>query len=417
MRNGAVWAAMQLSDVHAQLGQLMLVLAPLGFLLPVVAMLSICRRSLPALQEVEALDEVAPTEGRRLRLLDVAVSVMVPFLAVYASYGLLAAGHLPLSQRRSGRRSSPGPHARLGVDQHRRSARDLLGAGRPADRPRRVARALPAGSGRARGSTSPRWPTSALSWRSTTRRSWPAQLVVLRAKGVPWLEDRVAAQWLRDCLRRRRGLRRARSRALPVAGPRSPGPRRLVHAGGGRPGRVVGAGGRRARLPARRTTRPPPRWPPTSTSEAGLPAARSGWTSRSGSPHCSPASGCSRPPGSRRCWSSASCFLLVTRMPFVVHLVMRAVVGPRLFGTWVAINPYEAAFGFALSLMLTAPMLAAARRLAGQDDGQLHVVRCLPPHQHLRDRRGRAAPGSPVRSTRSVAGPRPRGRCPARRWR
>ena len=38
----------------------------------------------------------------------------------------------------------------------------------------------------------------------------------------------------------------------------------------------------------------------------------------------------------------------------------KTVVGPRYFGTWVAINPYEAAFGFALSLMVTAPMLAAA---------------------------------------------------------
>ena len=53
-------------------------------------------------------------------------------------------------------------------------------------------------------------------------------------------------------------------------------------------------------------------------------------------------------------------FLLVTQLPANIHLLTRELVGPRLFGTWVAINPYEAAFGFALSLMLTAPMLAAA---------------------------------------------------------
>jgi hypothetical protein len=91
VRNGALWAAVRLSDVHGQLGQLMLVVAPLGYLLPIVAMLSICRRSLPALLAADARVEVAPTEGRQLRLVDVAVSVLLPFLAVYESYGLLGA--------------------------------------------------------------------------------------------------------------------------------------------------------------------------------------------------------------------------------------------------------------------------------------------------------------------------------------
>ena len=82
IRNGAVWAAIQLSDVQGQLGQLMLVLAPLGFLLPVVAMLSICRRSLPALQEVDAQEQVGADRGRQPRLLDVAVSVLLLLAAV-----------------------------------------------------------------------------------------------------------------------------------------------------------------------------------------------------------------------------------------------------------------------------------------------------------------------------------------------
>ena len=89
VRNGALWAAVELSDVQGQLGQLMLILAPIGYLLPIVAMLVICRRSLPHLELVDAQDDVAPTEGRPLRLVDVAVSVLVPFLAVYESYGLL----------------------------------------------------------------------------------------------------------------------------------------------------------------------------------------------------------------------------------------------------------------------------------------------------------------------------------------
>ncbi len=53
-------------------------------------MLSICRRSLPTLVEADATAEVAATERRQLRLVDVAVSVLVPFLAVYESYGLLS---------------------------------------------------------------------------------------------------------------------------------------------------------------------------------------------------------------------------------------------------------------------------------------------------------------------------------------
>ena len=66
-------------------------LAPLGYLLPIIGMLRICRRSLPALGEVEHLEPVAPVERRELRLVDVAVSVLVPFLAVYTAYGLLDA--------------------------------------------------------------------------------------------------------------------------------------------------------------------------------------------------------------------------------------------------------------------------------------------------------------------------------------
>ena len=53
-------------------------------------------------------------------------------------------------------------------------------------------------------------------------------------------------------------------------------------------------------------------------------------------------------------------FLLVTRIPLAVDEVFRAVVGPRYFGTWVAIGPFRDAAGFALSLALIAPLLAAA---------------------------------------------------------
>ncbi|RLV51130.1 hypothetical protein D9V37_04215 [Nocardioides mangrovicus] len=90
IRAGVLWAAVEVSDSVPILGQLILILAPLGYLLPIIAMLHLCGASLPRLKEVSA--QRAPeavTEGRERRLVDVAVSVLVPFLAVYVSYGLL----------------------------------------------------------------------------------------------------------------------------------------------------------------------------------------------------------------------------------------------------------------------------------------------------------------------------------------
>ena len=79
-----------ISDHNGFLGQLVLIIAPLGYLLPVIAMLHLCRGSLP---HVNALDAqpgpAATTEQRERRLVDVSVSMLVPFLAVYVSYGLL----------------------------------------------------------------------------------------------------------------------------------------------------------------------------------------------------------------------------------------------------------------------------------------------------------------------------------------
>ncbi len=90
VRNGALWAAVKVSNINGIAAQFLLILAPLGFLLAMVAMLYLCRQSLP---NVQALSEHQPkqavTEQRELRLVDVAVSVLVPFLAVYVSYGLL----------------------------------------------------------------------------------------------------------------------------------------------------------------------------------------------------------------------------------------------------------------------------------------------------------------------------------------
>ncbi|KGN37940.1 hypothetical protein [Knoellia subterranea] len=90
VRSAAMWLAVIVSDFNGFLAQLILVIAPLGFLGAMIAMLYMTRGALP---NVEALSESegpqAVTEQRERRLVDVAVSVLVPFLAVYVSYGLL----------------------------------------------------------------------------------------------------------------------------------------------------------------------------------------------------------------------------------------------------------------------------------------------------------------------------------------
>ncbi|WP_156971258.1 hypothetical protein [Knoellia sinensis] len=89
-RSATMWLAVLVSDYSGFLGQLILVLAPLGFLGAMIAMLFMTRGSLPNVAELSQREaHQAPTERRPMRLVDVAVSVLVPFLAVYVSYGLL----------------------------------------------------------------------------------------------------------------------------------------------------------------------------------------------------------------------------------------------------------------------------------------------------------------------------------------
>ena len=90
VRSGALWLAVEVSDHNAFIAQLILVIAPLGFLLAMIAMLYLTRGSLTNVAELSHREaRQASTEKREMRLVDVAVSVLVPFLAVYVSYGLL----------------------------------------------------------------------------------------------------------------------------------------------------------------------------------------------------------------------------------------------------------------------------------------------------------------------------------------
>jgi hypothetical protein len=67
------------------------ILAPLGFLVAVIVMLRVLRPDLPNADRVAS--DAAPadaTTGRERRLIDVVTSMVVPFFAVYVSYGLLS---------------------------------------------------------------------------------------------------------------------------------------------------------------------------------------------------------------------------------------------------------------------------------------------------------------------------------------
>lgn len=107
VRNGAMWGAVELSQWNSFVAQLLLIISPLGYLMPVIGMLWVCRQSLPHLspRPVPALGAAAPVPGmlpahsapimpserRERRLIDVALSVLVPFLLVYEVEGLMDA--------------------------------------------------------------------------------------------------------------------------------------------------------------------------------------------------------------------------------------------------------------------------------------------------------------------------------------
>ena len=112
VRNGAMWGAVELSQWNSFVAQLLLILSPLGYLVPVVGMLWVCRHSLPSLGgndlgRRERATQAAipgmlptrrapmmPSERRERRLIDVALSVLVPFLVVYEVEGLMDADQM-----------------------------------------------------------------------------------------------------------------------------------------------------------------------------------------------------------------------------------------------------------------------------------------------------------------------------------
>lgn len=114
VRNGAMWGAVELSQWNSFVAQLLLIVSPLGYLMPVVGMLWVCRHSLPNLggsgpsaptsgvpyagapgpipgMLPGSRAPMMPSEGRERNLMDIALSVLVPFLVVYEVEGLMDA--------------------------------------------------------------------------------------------------------------------------------------------------------------------------------------------------------------------------------------------------------------------------------------------------------------------------------------
>lgn len=353
LRNATVYAAIRLSEVQGQLALLVLVLAPLCYLLPVVAMLSVCRRSLPALQSVDATTDVASTERRPLRLLDVAVSVLVPFMAVYSSYGLL---EQDLTRFRNVAAADVYTRERLSI-----TPEELDGAGRLGIYTVQVALLIVVGAWLVRfaiGRVERTLKLRALAYVGAFVEVYytaqlAGQLVVLKVNGLPWLEDRVAVRWIQDAYD-------AIADALgPLAGLFT--------------GAVHGTEALLSSLDA--VVVVPVGWLAVAAVVLGFKLLEE---EVSDEPVARGAVGALKADLKER-WAAlangvrllaagglvpmmvfALVFLLVTRIPLAVHHLFRAVVGPRYFATWVAIEPFQTAVGFALLLALSTPMLAAA---------------------------------------------------------
>lgn len=90
-RMGALWLAVVVSGWNNTLGVAVLMLAPLSAVASIIFMLHALRGALPSLAAAgDATAPLDPTTHRERRLVDLLASVLVPFLAVYASYGYLA---------------------------------------------------------------------------------------------------------------------------------------------------------------------------------------------------------------------------------------------------------------------------------------------------------------------------------------
>ena len=361
LRAGVLWLAVIVSDRSSFAAQLILVLAPLGYLLPIIAMLYLCRGSLPNVSALDAMPgPEATTEKRERRLVDVSVSMLVPFLAVYVSYGLLdedrqrfinEAAFAEFNQFNLARPPDYDYAGRVGIYAPLTVLAIVL-----------VAWVLRFALGRIEKSS--RFLALAfvgalveVYWTSQVAR----RLTGIQTSAVDWVEQRRVASgvvgWYDDSVGRLGWLANpidtVTAWLFALIG--SVDAVIVVPVAWLTVGAVV-LGHKLSPPPARE---PHPRWqrvPPVvrSASSSLLADLRERWSAFWGGLRLLGAAGFAP------MLAFGVVFLLAIRLPVLVSQLVRLATGPVDTITWLAFSPMERSLGMAVSMALTAPLLAAA---------------------------------------------------------
>ncbi|WP_147062608.1 hypothetical protein [Knoellia locipacati] len=363
LRSGALWLAVVVSDHNAFVAQLILVLAPLGFLLAMIAMLWMTRGALPNVAELSRREaRQAPTEKRQMRLVDVAVSVLVPFLAVYVSYGLLKEDLL--------RFTNEAAYAEFNQFSLSEDI-DYDFAGRLAIYDWQVVLAIVAiawvlryALGRFESVTRFLWLAFVGALVEVYYTSQVAQKVAnIREAGVTWVEDRQASRLVLD------QYDQVVATLGPLANPVDTATTWLFGLLGAVDAVVivplawitVGAVvlGHKLSGPEAPAAQPNPRWEripaPVRRFGGGLVAdVRERWSAFWNGLRMMATAGLL--PMLTFCLA----FLLVLRIPWLVAQLLRLVIGPVETKTWLAFSPLEKSVGLAVTMVLAAALLAAA---------------------------------------------------------
>ncbi len=379
LRSGALWLAVIVSDHNAFVAQLILVVAPLGFLLAMIAMLWMTRGALPNVRELSRREaRQAPTEKREMRLVDVAVSVLVPFLAVYVSYGLLKEDLYRFTNE-----AAYAEFNQFSLD----APPDVDFAGRLAIYDWQVILAIVViawvlryALGRIESVTRFLWLAFVGALVEVYYTSQVAQKVTeIREAGVTWVEERRASQLVLDQYDQVVGT------LGPLANPVDTATTWLFGLLGAVDAVVVvplawltvGAVvlGHKLSAPESPAVQPNPRWEripaPVRRDGGGLGAdVRERWSAFWNGLRMMATAGLL--PMLTFCLA----FLLVIRIPWLVGQLIRLVVGPLQTDTWLAFSPMEKAVGLAVTMVLAAALLAAAidwllgPKLAAAPDGE-----------------------------------------------
>lgn len=363
LRSGAVWLAVVVSDHNAFVAQLILVIAPLGFLLAMIAMLHMTRGALPNVAQLARREaRQAPTEKREMRLVDVAVSVLVPFLAVYVSYGLLKEDLYRFTNE-----AAYAEFNQFSLD----GDVDYDFAGRLAIYDWQVVLAIVAiawvmryALGRFESITRFLWLAFAGALVEVYYTSQVAQKVAdVRGAGVAWVEDRRASQVVLD------RYDQAVDTLGPFANPVDTATSWLFGLLGAVDAVVVvplawvtvGAVvlGHKLSSPERPAAAANERWQripaPVRRFGGGLVAdVRERWSAFWNGLRMMATAGLL--PMLTFCLA----FLVVIRIPWLVGQLLRLAIGPVRTETWLAFSPMEKAVGLAVTMVLTAALLAAA---------------------------------------------------------